>query len=87
MKKEITKEEGKEISKAIATTLIESVGGGFCYLNIDEILYKSVDGEWIGKRCVTNFKFQSKWKEEVADEDVEYWHKDGKDADYKEIFK
>lgn len=55
------------------------------YLDKNNILYKYVNGKFIGKRSVFTTEYKSCWIEETKPENVKYWWC-GKDSDYNEIF-
>lgn len=55
------------------------------FLDSDNILWKVVYGEWIGKRSVWTFDFTACWLEDTDAENVSKWWC-GEDADYQEIF-
>lgn len=63
---------------------ITSINGG-SFLDANNILWKYVNGNWIGKRSVFTFDFRSCWLENTTIENVKSWWC-GKDADYLEIF-
>lgn len=67
-----------------AQSVCETVGG--CFLDSDNILWKIVDGKWIGKRSVWTFDFRACWLEDTTVDNVKTWWC-GKDSDYSEIFK
>lgn len=56
------------------------------FLDSDNILWKVVDGEWIGKRSVFTHDFRACWLEECKEKDVKSWWC-GKDSNYSETFK
>ena len=67
-----------------AQAICETIGG--CFLDSSNIVWKSINGEWIGKRSVWTFDFRSCWLEDTINDNVKSWWC-GKDSDYKEIFK
>lgn len=68
----------------LAESLISVFGGR--YLDGNNISWKIVDGEFIGKRSVWTFDFRACWLEETNIDNVKTWWC-GKEADYSETFK
>lgn len=56
-------------------------------LDKNNILWKEVNGEFIGKRSVQTFDFRSCWLEDTTMSNVKSWHNRRKDVNYEEIFK
>jgi len=56
-----------------------------CFLDKNNILWKVVGDDFIGKRSVFTFDYRSCWLEDTTIENVKTWWL-GKDADYTEIF-
>ena len=56
-------------------------------LDENNIIWKLLNNEWIGKRSVWTFDFMSCWLEDTTVSNVKSWWCGGKDADYNEIFK
>lgn len=56
------------------------------FLDSNNIVWKWVDDNWIGKRSVWTFDFCACWLEDTTINNVKSWWCDGKDADYMEIF-
>ncbi len=55
-------------------------------LDSDNILYKKINDEWIGKRSVWTFNYRSCWLEDTTQDNIKtFWC--GKGSDYNEIFK
>lgn len=73
-----------KITNAFGEYFCRSYGGGL--LDDNKILWKVIDGEWIGKRSVWTYDFKSCWLEETKEENIKSWWC-GKDSDYNEIFK
>lgn len=73
------------VSNIMAESLIESGVGG-CFLDSKNIVWKLIDGEWIGKRSVWTLDWRACWLENTTIDNVEIWWCGGKDADYTEIF-
>lgn len=67
----------EEISKNTKSMLLDS----------DNILWKYINEEWVGKRSVWTFDFRACWLEDTTIESIKTWWCDGKNADYTEIFK
>lgn len=71
-------------SNILAEAIIIALGRG-SFLDSNNIGWKIVDGNWIGKRTVWTFNNRGCWLEETTIENVKSWWC-GKDADYNEIF-
>ena len=67
----------------IAREITKEFGG--CFLDGKNILWKHLDGNWIGKRSVFTFDYKNTWLENTTGENVKKWLH-GEDADYTEIF-
>jgi hypothetical protein len=61
-------------------------GTKYRFLDKNNISWRWVDSEWIGKRSVWTFDFRACWLEETTSENVKKWWC-GKESDYNEIFK
>jgi hypothetical protein len=72
------------VSNAFARCIIEDSRGVF--LDKNNIGWRIVDGEWIGKRTVWTYDFRACWLEQTTRENIKSWWC-GKDSDYNEIFK
>ena len=59
---------------------------GCCMLDANNVVWKLIDGKWIGKRSVWTYDFRSCWLEDTTINNVKSWWCGGKDADYTEIF-
>ena len=59
---------------------------GTAYLDSDNILWKIIDDQLIGKRSVWTFDFRACWLEDTTIENVKSWWCGGKDSDYTETF-
>ena len=57
-----------------------------CVLAPDNILWKYINGKWIGKRSVWTFDLRFCWLEDTTIENVKSWWCGGKDADYTVFF-
>lgn len=64
--------------------IISRVGGS--YLDCNNIGWKYVNGEYIGKRTVWTFDLRACWLEETTIDNIKSWWC-GRDADYSEVFK
>ena len=73
-----------KITNIISEVLIKNGGGSFHDAN--NIVWKVIDGNWIGKRSVWTKDFRTCWIEDTTIENVKTWWC-GEDADYTEIFK
>ena len=65
--------------------LICSFNPKLSFLDSNNIVWKFVDNQWIGKRSVWTFDFRTCWLEDTTPENVKSWWC-GKDANYSEIF-
>ena len=74
----------EKISHAFGEALVRTLGGDM--LDRNNIIWKLVDGQWIGKRSVCTFDNRICWLEETEISNVSSWWCGGKDADYTEIF-
>ena len=68
----------------ICEKIIRKSGGWL--LDEDNILWKIIDGKWIGKRSVYTFDLQACWLEDTNEENIRNWWCGGKNANYTEIF-
>ncbi len=57
------------------------------FLDENNIVWKMINEEWIGKRSVWTKDWRSCWLEDTTINNVKTWWCGGKDADYTEIFK
>jgi len=73
-----------EVNNIVAQEITRAVGG--CFLDCNNILWKWVNSEWIGKRSVYTFDLRSKWLEETSHSNIKIY-RFGIDADYSEIFR
>ena len=73
-----------KISNIFGEAIVRTAGG--CMLDANNVVWKLIDGKWIGKRSVWTFDFRSCWLEDTTIENVKSWWCCGKDADYTEIF-
>jgi hypothetical protein len=72
-----------DISNIICEAICRNYGGTM--LAGDNIVWKCVDGKWIGKRSVWTHDKRACWLEDTESENVKTWWC-GKDSDYSEIF-
>jgi len=56
-------------------------------LDKNNILWKCVDGELIGKRSVWTFCYTACWIEDTTQDNIKSYWAGGKDVNYKEVFK
>ena len=77
-------EISKHIRTSVSRALIEVTGGQI--LDENNIVWRNVNGEFIGKRSVWTFDNRGCWLEHTTIDNVKTWWC-GKDADYTEIFK
>jgi hypothetical protein len=56
------------------------------FLDANNIVWKSIDGKWIGKRSVWTLDFRGCWLEDTTIDNVKSWWC-GKGANYTEVFK
>jgi len=61
-------------------------GTKYRFLDKNNISWKWVDSEWIGKRSVWTYDFKAVWLEETTLENIKSWWC-GKKSNYNEIFK
>ena len=73
------------IYNIIAECITKEVGG--CFHDDKNILWKNINGEWIGKRGIYLKSLRVVWKEQITENDEIYvmWH--GEEADYEEEFR
>ena len=57
-----------------------------CILDKNNILWKYINNEWIGKRSVFTHDFRTVWLEDVTPDQIKSWWC-GKESDYNETFK
>lgn len=70
----------------LAELFIRTTGIESCFLDSSKILWKIVNGQWIGKRSVWTFDFRACWLEDTTIQNVKsWWHTEN--SDYTEIFK
>ena len=74
-------------SNFIGEIISKELDGKSLFLDKNNIVWKIVNGEWIGKRSVLTLDFRSCWLEDTIIDNVKSWWCGGKDADYTEIFK
>jgi hypothetical protein len=71
-------------SNVFSECIIRIYGGEF--LDKNNILWKVVNGQWIGKRSVWTKDWRACWLEDTEIDNIESWWSGSKDADYNEIF-
>lgn len=74
-------------TNVVGELISKELKGKCCFLDGNNVLWKLVDNEWIGKRSVYTFQLRACWLEDAKPEDIRDWWCGGKDADYSEIFK
>ena len=77
-----------KVSNRIGEAIVRSfpdIKGGM--LDGNNVVWKVVDGEWIGKRSVWTFDRRACWLEDTTIDNVKSWWCGGEHADYTEIFK
>lgn len=74
--KYITNDLGEKLAREVNSHLLDD----------DNISWKLVNDEWIGKRSVWTYDFRACWLEDTTEDNVKSWWC-GKDADYNEEFK
>lgn len=57
------------------------------YLDSNNIVWKMIKGEWIGKRSVWTLDWRACWLEDTLSDNVKSWWCGGENADYTEVFK
>lgn len=57
------------------------------FLDSNNILWKWVNNEWIGKRSVYTFDLKACWLEDTTIDNVRSFWCGGKEADYNKIYK
>ena len=76
--------EASERLNIFCESIVRAIGG--CVLDSNNILWKLIDGKWIGKRSVWTYDFRSCWLEDTSVENVKTWWAGGVNADYNEVF-
>ena len=57
------------------------------YLDNNNIVWKMIKGEWIGKRSVWTLDWRACWLEDTTTENVKSWWCGGENVNYTEVFK
>ncbi len=65
----------------------KTLDGKCSFLDKNNILWKLINNEWIGKRSVWTKEFRTCWLEDTAIDNVKSWWCGGKYANYTEVFK
>jgi hypothetical protein len=73
-------------TNVVGELISKELNGKCSFLDKNNILWKLIDDEWIGKRSVYTFQLRPCWLEDASLENIRSWWC-GKDADYNEIFK
>ena len=74
-------------SNVVGELINKILGGKCCFLDKNNIVWKLINDEWIGKRSVWTKDWRSCWIEDTTIDNVKTWWCGGKDADYTEVFK
>ena len=56
------------------------------FLDSNNIVWKWIDNNWIGKRSVWTFDFRACWLEDTTIDNIKSFWCGGKEADYNEVF-
>jgi hypothetical protein len=72
-------------SNILSESIIRTLNDKACFLDKNNIVWKVIDGKWIGKRSVWTFDFRACWLEDTNLENVKSWWC-GKESNYREIF-
>ena len=73
-------------SNVVGEVISRVLNGRSHLLDENNIIWKLIDNEWIGKRSVWTFDWKSCWLEETTIDNVKSWWCGGKSADYSEVF-
>lgn len=74
-----------KLSNTIGQAFVMVFGESASFLDSDNILWKMVEDNWIGKRSVWTKDYRAVWIEETEKENIEkYWC--GKESNYSEVF-
>lgn len=71
-------------NQAISEAICRDMGGSM--LDSNNIVWKIVNNEWIGKRGVYTVDYRSCWLEDTASEKIRRWWNDNPNVDYSQIF-
>lgn len=74
-------------SNSIGRALVSIFGETASMLDGNNILWKIVGNEWVGKRSVWTYDRRACWLDETEKENVKSWWCGGEGADYDEVFK
>jgi hypothetical protein len=69
----------------ILRSIMMSIETNPCYLDSDNIVWKIIDGNFVGKRSVWTYDSRACWLEDTEIKNVKSWWC-GKDSDYTEEF-
>lgn len=78
-------ENGTEEANKFCEEFINISKKNGSYLDKDNILWKTVNGIWTGKRAIQKFDCSVSWFENTKTEDIKMWLH-GKEANYNETF-
>lgn len=73
-----------KVTNAFSEALVRRSGGNL--LDGNNVVWKLVNGRWIGKRSVYTFDNRACWIEETTPEKIKSFWCGGPEADYTEIF-
>ena len=74
-------------SNVIGEITIRVCGYNSSFLDKNNIIWKIINDEWIGRRSVWTIDFRSCWLEDTTIDSVKSWWCGGKYADYTEEFR
>jgi hypothetical protein len=74
-------------TNVVGEIISRKLGNTCSMLDKNNIVWKVVNGEWIGKRSVWTKDYKSCCLEDTTIDNVKSWWCGGVDADYTEIFK
>ena len=74
------------VNNIVAEKIIRYISPSSVYLDSNNILWRLVDDNMIGKRNVWTFDKRACWLEQTTKENIKSWWCGGENADYNEIF-
>lgn len=74
-------------SNVIGEIICKTLNDKASFLDQNNIVWKMINGEWIGKRSVWTLDRRACWLEDTVTSNVKSWWCGGKNVDYTEIFK
>jgi hypothetical protein len=78
--------DNNNCSNILGEVMCKSFEENYSFLDKNNIIWKMVNGEWIGKRSVWTKDRRGCWLEDTTIDNVKSWWC-GEDSDYIEIFK